>query len=378
MNLHVTNDTYGLYTLEIAERIKNSEYYKNNIIVNLSETATLKDESVEYISITELSFKNYINKLQQLNKVVFHPYNFTGYDFLKILLTKFPAIKIYWVCWSYEFYNLPHVVNKLYEPFSLKYIRSKISLSGRSKQFLVNTIINVRGWLGFKMNYWQKLRHASSLPDYFCTPFPTDFYYLNQIIPKNHLTFEPFAYLSLNKIMPDLNSFGSNGNKIMIGHSSSPDGNHYEVIKEISSINNNYPILLPLSYGDMEYGNLIKKAANSYFKNVEILENKIDRSEYYRKLCEVGWAVINVKVQQGVGNIIGLIWIGAKIFLDKKSSVYIDLFNWGIKIFNIQDHLNKDELESKLSKVEIENNKRIILDNFGEQKVSAYWKKILT
>ena len=73
MNLHVTNDIYGLYTLEIAERINNSDYKNNNIIINLSETVTLKDESVVYIPITDLSFKNYINKLQQIDKVVFHP-----------------------------------------------------------------------------------------------------------------------------------------------------------------------------------------------------------------------------------------------------------------------------------------------------------------
>lgn len=378
MNLHVTNDIYGLYTLEIAERINNSDYKNNNIIINLSETVTLKDESVVYIPITDLSFKNYINKLQQIDKVVFHPYNFTSYEFLKILLKKFPDMKIYWVCWSYEFYNLPHVVNKLYDPFSFKYIRSKISFSGRVKKLLVNSIIELRGWIGLKKNYWQKLRHASSLPDYFCTPFPSDFNYLNQIITQNHLLFEPFSYLSLNKIMPQLDSFSSKGNKIMIGHSSSPDGNHYEVIKMISSINNNYPILMPLAYGDKEYASVISKAANTLFKNVEILEDKIERSAYYRKLCEVGWAVINVKVQQGVGNIIGLIWIGAKVFLDKRSSVYIDFNDWGIKIFNIQDHLNKEELETKLAKAEIENNRRIILDNFGEKKVSEYWKKILT
>ena len=73
MNLHVTNDTYGLYTLEIAERIKNSEYEKTNIIVNLSASAATRVDSVAYIPYSKISFTEYIGKLKQVDKVIFHP-----------------------------------------------------------------------------------------------------------------------------------------------------------------------------------------------------------------------------------------------------------------------------------------------------------------
>ena len=377
MNLHVTDDTYGLYTLEIVERIKNSTYKKNNHVLTLSENVVFKDESVDYIPGTKISYKKFISKAKNLNKIIFHPYNFTCYEFLKIVLTKFPNIRIYWVCWSYEFYNLPHVVNKLYEPFSSAYIKSKRSVFSKGKQILSDTLKYILSALGIKMSYWKKLKHLSSLPDYFCSPFPTDFLYLNQIIPQNHLIFESFAYLSINKLIPDCEDFISAGDKIMIGHCSSPDGNHYEVIEKISSICRDYPIFIPLSYGDMEYGSLIKKAAHFYFDHVEILEKTLDKSVYYRKLSEVGWAIINVKVQQGVGNIIGLLCMGVKVFLNKNSSIYIDFSNWGVIIFNIQDHLNKNELETKLSQDDINCNKKIMLDIFGEKKVSEYWQKIL-
>ena len=61
--------------------------------------------------------------------------------------------------------------------------------------------------------------------------------------------------------MPDLDNFRSKGNKIMIGHSSSPDGNHYEIIQKLMQLILPYPILLPLSYGDKKYGNIIKSEA---------------------------------------------------------------------------------------------------------------------
>ena len=378
MNLHVTNDTYGLYTVEIAERIKNSEYEKTNIIVNLSASAATRADSVVYIPYSKISFTEYIGKLKQVDKVIFHPYDFTAYEFLMILLKKFPGVKVYWICWSYEFYNLPHVINKLYDPFSLRYIRSKTSAPKRLRQSSIKGILNIRGWLGIKKNYWQKLKHSSTLVDYFCSPFPTDFFYLNKIIPPNHIAYLPFAYLSLSKIMPGLDSYSSKGDKIMIGHSASPDGNHYEIIKKISSFNTGQSILLPMVYGDKVYADLIKEAAIGDFKEVEILEDKLDKADYYKKLCEVGYAVINVKVQQGVGNVMGLIWMGSKVFLDKHSSIYIDFVNWGIHVFNIQDDLNKNELKSKLTTEQINTNRRIMLENFGEERVYEGWKNILS
>ncbi|MBK7433211.1 MAG: TDP-N-acetylfucosamine:lipid II N-acetylfucosaminyltransferase [Chitinophagaceae bacterium] len=378
MNLHVTSDTYGLYTLEIADRIRHSGYGTGNIIVNLGTNAELKDNSVVYISGTKTSFTEYMNTLEQVSKVVFHPYNFTGYEFLKELLKKFPGVKVYWICWSYEFYNLPHVVNKLYEPFALKYIRSKTSVSARVKQSIVSGMINIRGWARIKKNYRQQLKDANQLVHYFCSPFPTDFYFLNKIIPANRIAYEPFAYLSINKIMPALNEFSSTGNKIMIGHSASPDGNHYEVIEKIGALSKDYPVLLPLVYGDSVYAGLIIEKARSVFNNIEVLKNKLDKSAYYQKLSEAGWAVINVKVQQGVGNIIGLVWMGTKIFLDKHSSIYIDFVEWGVFIFNIQDHLNRHELETRLTTEQVNTNKKIILEKFGEDRVQEYWNKILS
>lgn len=377
MNLHVTNDEYGFYTSEIAERIKNPEYAGNNLIVNLSATVTIKSDIVTYIPITEEAFSKFILSIPAIEKIIFHPYNLLSYKFLVFALKKYPKVKVYWICWSYEFYNLPHVVDKLYSPFAKNYLQKKISIKQHVTLFTKKIIKAFLQTIKIRKSYQQQLNESYTPVNYFCSPFPTDFFYLNQIIPANSICYEPFAYLSLNKIMPDLHTFKSTGNKIMIGHSSLPEGNHYEVIKKISAINKNYSIVMPLVYGDMQYGDIIKKIAKNSFSDIEFLETKLEKVEYYKKLCEVGWAVINVKVQQAVGNIIGLIWMGAKVFLDKHSSVYIDFVNWGICVFNIQDDMNSTQLETKLTDVQVENNKRIILDRFGDEASNKYWKKIL-
>jgi dTDP-N-acetylfucosamine:lipid II N-acetylfucosaminyltransferase len=177
--------------------------------------------------------------------------------------------------------------------------------------------------------------------------------------------------------MPGLHHFHSSGNKIMIGHSASPEGNHYEIIHRLNRINPAYPIFLPLSYGDKQYGNLIKTEAQKKFINVDVLEEPLERDKYYEKLTEVGWAIINVKVQQAVGNIIALIWMGCKVFLDKSTSTYKDFLTSGIIVYSIQDNLNEFELASRLNPDQMENNRKKILEEFNEETINKQWNEFL-
>ena len=127
----------------------------------------------------------------------------------------------------------------------------------------------------------------------------------------------------------------------------------------------------------MMYAGIIKRYATEKFRNLEVLQDKIEPAAYYQKLTEIGWAIINVKVQQGLGNIIALIWMGVKLFLDKNTSTYKDFKDWGIIIFSIQDNLIEEELTSKLSETEKNNNRARILQRFSEDLVNDYWKKIV-
>lgn len=376
MNLHVTNDTYGLYPVEIAGRIKNSGKAATNLMVNLSEDSTFRDDLISYIKVTGKSFKEYIDKIEHADKVIFHPYTFTAYRFLKILLKKFPEVKVYWVIWSFELYNLPHIIHRLYEPFSANFIKTHTStahkLKRKAKDYLLASLVSS----GIRKNYMDSLIHSHSLVHYFLSPLYHDFLLLNSIT-KNNISYVPFAYLSLDKILPGLEGFQSKGDKIMVGHSASPDGNHYEILQKLRSINPGYRIFLPLSYGNKEYKIVIKENAQKMFRNVEVLEEKLDRTLYYEALTQVSWAIINVKVQQGFGNVMALIWMGAKVFLDKHVSTYLDFREWGIFVFSVQDDLNEKELSTRLTAEQVETNKSIILEKLNDQVVSKYWEEIL-
>jgi len=271
----------------------------------------------------------------------------------------------------------PHLIDNFYEPFSANYLKRNSLFLKFLKDLLKKVVYKILNISGIGTEYKMGLQRAHLVVHYFCSPFYSDFLFLQKFNPENKIKYLPVAYLSLNNIMPDLHKFYTLGNKIMIGHAASADGNHYEILCKLNAINPGYSIFLPLSYGDKKYGEIIKLKAQKMFINAEVLEEKLDADKYYQKLTEVGWAIINVKVQQAVGNIIALIWMGSKVFLDKSTSTYKDFLSSGIDIFNIQDHLNEYELANKLSPEQIKNNRKQILEKFNEETVSKGWNEFL-
>lgn len=371
MNLHVTNDGYGFFPKEIARRIKDSGNLENNVIVNLSTKSSIKDDIIKYIPITEKAFKEFIKTLKRVDKLIFHPFNYNSYSFLTLVLQKFPDARVYWVCWSYELYNVPGAGIELHDTFSRAYLSQKKSLKHK-------TISSVKKMLsGVLRTPLQNATPRERLPIHFFYSFLPSDYLFFQSKYKTSAEYIPFAYLSLNKIMPSLDEFRSDGNTIMIGHSASPDSNHFEMLEKVSSISPNSSIFLPMVYGDHAYASLIKKEAYDRFQHVEVLEKKLDSVEYYNKLTKVGFAIFNVKVQQGLGNIMALIWMGAKVFLNEETGTYRDFTSWGIKVFSIQRELNQAQLSERLTEEEIKNNKDVIFARFNEDKVDGYWQSLL-
>jgi hypothetical protein len=380
MNLHVTSDSYGLFPKQIAMRIKRDGSSEKNKMVNLGERSAIQDEIITYISDSPESINNFIATIEKIDKIIFHPYNFLCYNFLQVILKKYPNVQVYWAFWSYDLYNLPHLTLEHYEPFAKNYVKEQRSLLKRVKDLKIvgSLVLKFCYATGIKKNHTKKLIDSFKDINFFCSFLPSDFLFFEKVSSNKRTKYLPFAYLSLDDIVPDPDNFEfTPGNKIMIGHSSSPSGNHYEIIQRLGEINPDFSVFLPLAYGDENYGNLIEKEAFKKFKAPDVQRQKLDSVTYSRKLTEVGWAIINVKVQQGLGNIIALIFMGVKVFLDEDSSTYKDFSDWGIVVFTVQHDLNLFKLSNKLSKREIENNRAIISNKCNSELVKQYWNNIL-
>ncbi|MBS1742095.1 MAG: hypothetical protein JST81_03605 [Bacteroidetes bacterium] len=377
MNLHVCNDEYGLYPFEIAQRIYTSPYADNNLMVNLTNASKIRHDKITYIPVSSSAFKRYINTLSSLDKIIFHPYNLHGHQFLEYVLKRFPDVKVYWVCWSYELYKLPRFAGRMYEPYSASFLKSSITIQSKFRNFLKKVYYGFVYGLGLQKNYFKSLEPSFARINYFCCWLPSDYAFFLSLSPKKDIVHLPFSYFSLTKIMPDLHSYTVSGNEVMIGHSALPDGNHYEIIRKLSAIDKRFPIFLPLVYGNVLYSKKIKEIARAHFDTVYVQEEKLDKEAYYQRLTKVGWVIINSKVQQGLGNILAIIWMGAKLFLDENSGTYIDFKKWNIIVFSVQHDLTKEQLSTRLTAEQIEHNRRILYEKVNEEKVSEYWEPLL-
>lgn len=375
MNLHVTNDTFGLYPVEIAKRIKSAP--AGNAIINLSKTAKYQDEIITYIPFSIPDFEKYLEQFNHLDKLIFHPYQYNSYLILKIVKRKFPQVKVYWALWSSELYCHPPLPPGYHGPFSQKFIKERSSFSEKVKgvKIIGPLILKLSYFLGLKKNHSKRFKKSFSQIDFFCSLLPSDFSYFQKISGNIKTIHLPFAYLSIENIVPQLSD--STGDKIMVGHSASPGGNHFEILTCLHQLNSKLSIFLPLVYGETSYGDIIQAEAIKRFPHVEILRKELEKSMYYQKLTEVGWAIINVKVQQALGNITALIWMGVKVFLDEESSTFKDFKDWGIAVFSIQNDLNLEELTQKLTTAEVSENRRIIFEKCNENAVKKYWEPIL-
>jgi hypothetical protein len=174
-------------------------------------------------------------------------------------------------------------------------------------------------------------------------------------------------------MIPDLNETAATGNQIMVGHSSTPDGNQYEILSRLSRYRLSSTLFLPLAYGDEDYKKEISTYALSLFPDVEVLSQKLEPKLYYQKLKDVGYCILNLKVQQGIGNITALLWYGVKVFLSIDSSTYLDFKDWGLIVFSIEEDLSEASLKTKLSMQEVLHNRKLLTHHLSESKLAAYW-----
>ncbi|OXY81881.1 TDP-N-acetylfucosamine:lipid II N-acetylfucosaminyltransferase [Oceanimonas doudoroffii] len=159
------------------------------------------------------------------------------------------------------------------------------------------------------------------------------------------------------------------GDSILIGNSASLTCNHKEILDFLheAGVENRY-IISPLSYGDKTYGEKIITIGKQYFgEKFNPLKDFMSIQNYVATIRKCGYVIMNHKRQQAVGNIVIMLYLGARVFLREENPTYPFLKEMGIAVSSVQE-LEKDIslLQKPLSSEEKENNKEL---------VSKYWSR---
>lgn len=122
--------------------------------------------------------------------------------------------------------------------------------------------------------------------------------------------------------------------KILVGHSSVSSLNHIFILENIQAYkDNNIRVILPLSYGNSEYGDQVERKAKECLGSKAVaLRQLIPFEEYINMLDTVDVAIFHTYRQIALGNIYPLMYLGKKLYMPRGSVMYEYFTSVGIEI----------------------------------------------
>lgn len=367
-NFHIFSDHLGFFTNRTVGFIESVDP-ERNIYLNSEINCKNKIDQVLY-STPNLFFEN--NK-SPIKRIIFHSYKYEDIEILNLIKSKFPDNQIIfiWIFWSYEYYQLPEFFSNLYQGFSRKfYLRKLLS-------FHVLILISfLKGKISYPF-YKGISAHKKTFKHFKLFVAFLEGDYNNVMSGNSDTQFYFSSYLSLADFDEIPNDLSMNKTDIMVGHSGSPIGNHFEILRDLTNMKISTKIIVPLSYGKKAYIKKLSKKIKSLENNqIDLMTDYYSKSEYYQKISNVGYFILNAYCQQALGNIVFFLWSGAKIFLRENTSTYKTFKKQSFHIFSLEKDWAKENfvpltLEEKL------HNQKLIVALINVENVKEHWLKIL-
>lgn len=152
--------------------------------------------------------------------------------------------------------------------------------------------------------------------------------------------FLPFTYYPVEIIL-DKTSGYVESNNILLGNSASFTNNHLEVFERLKKLDfTGHLIMTPLSYGNQKYANQIIGIGNKKLgENFKPLTEFLPLFEFQKILQSCGIVIMNHYRQQAVGNVMNAIYLGAKVYLSNRNTLYHYLKRIGCHVYCVEDDL---------------------------------------
>lgn len=351
------------------------------IIVKDSEDKKLAHVAVRENTIIFNRKKDDINFLlngMHIDAVICHILNI---EFADILLKIKQPISIYWSIWGYDVYSLPEIRPSRFAPLTYAYLK-KANIFQSLLWFIYRnrTVREICFALKGKKDPYKKLEKVQSQVKACLTYIKEDVEFLKAYYPQLHMEHIYFPFLNLNQYLGShIANTSINGKNILIGNSNSDTSNHLDVIAFLAKQGfDEAEIYTPLSYnGSAAYQNTIIESGKNLLGDIfKPMVDFISLQEYNQILhsCSVG--IFYHYRQQGMGNIIAMLWMGARIYMTQKNPAYHYFLRIGLKVFD----LDKDFALYKNSLLPNEDaviNREILNATFSKEVVAEQYKKVL-
>ncbi len=332
----------------------------------------IKRAKVDRISTLEFLSKKFANSLLEYDFVVLHWLD----DYKKKLVLNAPeGVKFLWIGWGGDYYC--YINNELLLPETKELFNLLNNLNKNKEKDIINlaksTIIN--------MVFLRKTNNTDKVLEkinYFAPVLKEDY----ALVKESFKNFKPqyisWNYGTLEKHLIKFVDLKISGNNILIGNSATYENNHIEAFKSISKLElKNRKIIAPLSYGDGLYSTKVIEMGYKMFRDNFIpLTNFMPIESYNEIISSCSIVIMNHLRQQALGNIVIMMYLGAKVYLRKENPVYHFFKKQGAYIYSI-DELNSGELDMPLSDNEINCNREILKKHWSNESILNRTKNLI-
>jgi dTDP-N-acetylfucosamine:lipid II N-acetylfucosaminyltransferase len=304
------------------------------------------------------TFQQLLSDMDNYDIIVLH-----NLDFFKsklVISYKNPE-KFIWFPWGSEFYNNPFFYKKKLTGKNSQKLFKKSTLV-RLKKYIVNAR---NKYFNLSNNSHYSIKKATSLIKNLGILHEEDFQLMmNKKVIKKDCKYLKFTYYPLEFIFNEKYNNNVNGSNILVGNSATITNNHIEAINILDKFNlNGKKVITPLSYGDSKYAKIIKEYGfKKLGQNFVPIIDFLPLAEYNKIIQSCSITIMNHYRQQAVGNILTMLWMGSKVYLDNRNSIYHYLKRIGCHIYSIAEasSLNEKLFFESLSSEQIEHNRNTL------------------
>ncbi len=363
------------------EKFINSVYWqfekafpKQNTFYILVKDATA---SLRHVQVQKgiIVYPNRIAKLKELAKLIepeaivfFHPLFYPS----NIIANRLSSEnKIIWGVFGFEFYTNHIYPEKLLYGIKTfnQFIKPKYPIFKKIKNKVKKSINKVQGLIYQIDSPEKETENAIKRTNFLAISAEEEFDNMKSFLPfSEDLTMFKFFYYPIELMVENIETLVGGAN-ILLGNSSTPTNNHVEAFDLIEDINiGNRKIICPLSYGDKVYADMIiRNGKNRFGDNFIPLVDFMPLHEYNSFISKCGIVIMNHYRQQATGNILTMIWLGAKVFLNENSTTYSFLKRIGIKVFSVSKDLGKENSLSLLNQMDVSKNREILKSKISQE-----------
>jgi len=291
----------------------------------------------------------------------------------KILIKHVPRdVIVVWSGWGGDYYTMMNgFYDWAYDDLTkMLMLRHDDNLKANSISFINKKI---REWRTFKEN----LKVATRI-DYFSSPIPEDYELLRKLWRGFSAKYLQLNYGSVEKTFHIGPPF-IKGENILVGNSADPANNHLKVFHKLKDVDlGERLVIVPLSYGDKFYlRKVLEEGERCLGAHFMPLTNFMPIDEYTNVISSCSTVIMNHIRQQALGNIGTMMYKGAKIAINAKSPAFTFFAKRQADFYDIETlFANHDWLNQALTDEQVNNNKKILDEFWGQQIVNENVKRL--